>query len=256
VVVTGRDVRGALVRLLDRASRAVLAEWRDGEPGGRAVVAADPRGPAVAVAVPAARTSPSFDGTDFHPTDRVELRGRHGAPVVLVTAGQLGRAVGIAAIDQLDLYQAAFSPDGALLAIAGRAIPARQGDPAVSGLVVLSRSGGIVHAQQAEIGTWWWMGWTGPDALTAVFRDMTRTPPGTRMISWSFPSTTAQPHPLPVNPHDAEAATAGCVIAPDGTLLVCGDENRWLLVDLARGTTRPLPSAPGRPMAWIPPLGQ
>jgi hypothetical protein len=255
VVVTGRDVRGPLVRLLDTATRAVLAEWRDGEPDGRAVVAADPRGPAVAVAVPAARTSPSFDGTDFHPTDRVELRGPPGA-AVLITADQFGPAAGIAAIDQLDLYQAAFSPDGALLAIAGRTIPARQGDPAFSGLVVLSRSGRIMHVQQAEIGTWWWMGWTGPDALTAVFRDMTRTPPGTRMINWSFPSAAARPHPLPTDPHVAAVANSGCVVAPTDTQLVCGDDHRWLLVDLAHGTTHPLPSAPGRPMAWIPPLGE
>ncbi|MBD0292197.1 MAG: hypothetical protein ICV70_01310, partial [Jiangellaceae bacterium] len=220
ILVTGHTERGHVVRMVDSFAGVTLAEWT-----GVRAAAGDPTHAAAALEVLADDPVANwFDG--FPLTERVEIGEATGMRTTVLTAVEFGAAVGITEFQRLVIDGLQFSPDGSLLALSGRTALAAPEEPSFGGFVVLARDGHVAYAQPAEVGAWWWLGWVDRRTLVAAFRETTRHPPRTGIISVSF-SADGDPImsrgvPLPDDAHAAASAWGACVVAPDERRLVCG----------------------------------
>ena len=205
---------------------------------------------------------PDLDGQPVGSTfTRIERLQPGRPPVVLQTAGELARTVGLPVGSPLLVQRMAYSPDGSRLAIAfdragTRVFPQGTTGPpsakAAGAVVVLDRSGRVVGARPSRAGRGvQWIRWSSDGRLalgetvgtsTLNFFEYVLTywdvrgPAVDVRLPGAFPNTLLK----------------ACAWSPTGARLLCGDDRGWFDVDVATATATPIASVTGRPLAWLP----
>jgi hypothetical protein len=228
------------------AGLAVLSSGRFTDLGLADTAAGDPAALGVFVSVPApgppvASTSVSFG----QPDTRVELRDVGHPVMVLASATELSKSVGLAASDPVSLSPMP-DPTGDRIAIGVSPVTGN----GTEGIAVVDRSGHVLGAVPASEGPppGFGVSWAPADDSLA-FPVMTAS--GAGVAVWSVGEA------LTVRSGPVTAALPGqCQWSPDGATILCvvleaGNQPAWEVADGGGGPVTAL-AAPGSLLSWLP----
>jgi hypothetical protein len=223
--------------------------------------AGDPVSDGAAYVVPG--TLPPLGDRDFFASafavvTRIERVSAGGRPQTLVTGPQLVSALHGSAAAVAVATSVVFSPDGGRLAVAIALIDGARRSGAV---VVLDRRGGIVGVSPTPYAHGLtWLAWSARGDVLAFgiafprngfsFDPSTGDPPFLEPQLWRPGSGRARSIFIPTLGN--APVLSACLWSPDGTALLCGDEQAWPFLSVPSGPVSVRDQAPGRPLAWVP----